>query len=347
MSIYKEVYIYKNGQWSSVCSCQVKTYFQNNWVDIDYGNVEKDNYININNNGTTNNVWNLVDCLNGRWIKWGYLYNFYAQQDSRNIANPTNGWRLPNDSDLQSLTISSGTYPKNIRATGYYSKVSPIIKNGYFSSVSDGNEKVSDNDFHFTAIPLVAIKLDTSTLGSASNANSNGLFAIPINQKYISLTTNIEKPYYYLAKWSNESNGVYKSTPTGDSSDLKMMDYSHVRLCRDLVSGESALADGTYVSDYVGNDSKTYKAVKIKNKVWMAEYLCETQYANGNGIIQQTTKTQVENQAWINTSNIGIDSNLWSKNPYCIPNWFTLYNTEFTNSYWFTNDIKFYIETQI
>ena len=343
MSIYKQVYIYKNSQWSSVCNCQIKQYYNNAWVDIDYGHVEKDTYVNINNNGTTNNAYSFIDCLNGRWIRWGYLYNGYLQQDVRNIANPTNGWRLPNNADLQDLTVSNGVTASNIRATGYYSKVSPIYKNGYFRTVSDGNEKISTNSFNFTAIPFIAVILSTSSVSSGSSANSNGFFCIPINEKFVSQSTNIEKPYYYFARWSDESSGLVKSTPDGASGDLKMMDYCHVRLCRDLISGESALADGTYVSDYVGNDGKTYKAVKIKNRVWMAEYLCETKYANNDFMFIRSSKAIIESSAWINTSNIGIDSNLWSKTPYYISDWFNLYNTDFTNTLWFTNDIKFNI----
>jgi len=334
----KQVLIYKNGSWDDVCNCNVKSYFQNVWVDSDYNNVEK--YTKVREN----NVLVDLDCLNGKFIKWGYLYNGYAQQDTRNIANPTNGWRFPNDTDLQSLTVANGTTASNVRATGYYSKQIPILKTGYFRSVSDGNEKVSTNSFNFTALPFVAVLVSTSSISSGGNSNSNGLFILPINEKFVSPSTNIEKPYYYLARWSNESSGLVKSTPDGGSGDLKMMDYAHIRLCRSLIGNENLLIDGTYVTDYVGNDLKTYKAVKIDNRVWMAEYLCETKYANGNTIVQNTTKSQVENTAWINTANIGIDATLWSKNPYSIPNWFTIYNTNFTDSLWFTNDIKFNIE---
>lgn len=339
----RQVFIYKNGSWTSVCNCQIKQYYNNAWIDIDYGHVEKDTYVNINNNGTTNNVYKFIDCKNGRWIRWGYLYNGYAQQDARNIANPTNGWRLPNNADLQTLTIANGVTPSNIRATGYYSKVAPIYKNGYFRTVSDGNEKVSENTFNFTALPFIVVVISTSSIHSGVGANYNGLFILTINEKFISPVTNIEKPYYYFATWSAESSGLVKSIPMGGDEDFKMMDYCHVRLCRDLLPSETALADGTYVSDYVGNDGKAYKAVKIKSRVWMAEYLCETIFANGNAIVQNTTKSQVENTAWINTANIGIDSSLWSKNSYCIPNWFTIYNTDFTDVFWFTNDIKFNI----
>ena len=333
----KQVFIYKNGVWDDVCNCNVKTYFQGSWVDSDYNNVEK--YTKVREN----NVLVDLDCKNGKYIRWGYLYNGYAQQDTRNIANPTNGWRFPNNADLQSLTVANGTTASDVRGTGYYSKQIPILKTGYFRSVSDGNEKVSTNAFNFTALPFIAIVVSTSSIGSGNTNNYNGLFILTINEKFISPSTNIEKPYYYFAVWSSESSGVVKSTPDSSSGGIKMMDYCHVRLCRDLLPSEIALADGTYVSDYVGNDGKTYKAVKIDNRIWMAEYLCETIFANGNTIVQNTTKNQVENTAWINTANIGIDSSLWSKNSYCIPNWFTIYNSDFTDSLWFTNDIKFNI----
>lgn len=333
----KGAYIHRNSQFQDLCLCSVKTYYQNAWVDIEHNNVDFRSYFNVNSNAEE------LDCENGKFIKWGYLYNGYAQQDTRNIANPTNGWRFPNNADLQSLTVANGTTASDVRGTGYYSKQIPILKTGYFRSVSDGNEKVSTNAFNFTALPFIAIVVSTSSIGSGNTNNYNGLFILTINEKFISPSTNIEKPYYYFAVWSSESSGVVKSTPDSSSGGIKMMDYCHVRLCRDLLPSEIALADGTYVSDYVGNDGKTYKAVKIDNRIWMAEYLCETIFANGNTIVQNTTKNQVENTAWINTANIGIDSSLWSKNSYCIPNWFTIYNSDFTDSLWFTNDIKFNI----
>lgn len=329
--------IYRNGAFQDLCLCSVKTYFQNAWVDIEHNSVDFRSYFRVNSNNEE------LDCLNGKFIKWGYLYNGYAMQDTRNMANPTNGWRLPNDADMASLSLPNAT-PSDLRGTGYYSKQTPILKTGYFRSVSDGDEKVSTNSYNFTALPFVAVLVSTSSISSGGNSNSNGLFVLPINEKFVSPSTNIEKPYYYLARWSAESSGLVKSTPDGGSGDLKMMDYGHVRLCRNLLPSEFALVQGTYLGDYVGNDGKTYKTVKIYNRAWMAEYLTETKYANGNTIVQNTTKSQVENTAWINTANIGIDSSLWSKNSYCIPNWFTIYNTDFTNSLWFTNDIKFNIE---
>lgn len=333
----REVFIYKEGSWSNVCNCNVKTYFQNSWVDIEYNNVDK--YTKVIDNGFLEDI----DCKNGKYIRWGYLYNGYAMQDPRNIANPTNGWRLPDRYDLLGLTVPYGTTPSDIRATGYYSKTSPIFKSGYFRTVSDGNEKVSENSFNFTAVPAVTVTISTSSLDSGVGANIDGIIIIPLSEKFVSPSTNIEKPYYYFARWSNESNGLVLQSPNGSSSDLKMMDYCHVRLCRDLLESESALADGTYVNDYVGNDGKTYKAVKISNMVWMAEYLCETKYADNSFILLNTTKTMVENSAWLNTSNIGIDSSLWTKNAYHIRDWFNIYNADFTDLFWFTNDIKFKI----
>ena len=334
----KGAYIHRNSQFQNLCLCSVKTYFQNAWVDIEHNSVDFRSYFRVNSNNEE------LDCLNGKFIKWGYLYNGYAMQDTRNIANPTNGWRLPNDADLQSLTVANGTTASDVRGTGYYSKQIPILKTGYFRSVSDGNEKISTNSFNFTALPFVAVLISTFSIDSTGSSNSNGFFSIPINEKFVSPVTNIEKPYYYYARWSSESSGLVKSTPSGNAGDLTMMDYAHIRLCRNLLPAEFGLVQGTYLGDYVGNDGKTYKTVKIFNRAWMAEYLTETKYANGNTIVQNTTKSQVENTAWINTANIGIDSSLWSKNSYCIPNWFTIYNTDFTDVLWFTNDIKFNIE---
>jgi hypothetical protein len=45
---------------------------------------------------------------------------------------------------------------------------------------------------------------------------------------------------------------------------------------------EQLLLDGTYCSDYIGNDGKRYKTVKIGTQVWLAANLAETKYRNGD-----------------------------------------------------------------
>jgi len=60
---------------------------------------------------------------------------------------------------------------------------------------------------------------------------------------------------------------------------------SLIRLCRNLKTGESSLPNGTVLSEvYVGNDLKEYRLVKMGNRVWLAEDLKETKYADGTDV---------------------------------------------------------------
>jgi hypothetical protein len=71
--------------------------------------------------------------------------------------------------------------------------------------------------------------------------------------------------------------------------------YGHsVRLLRDATFAEQDSPDG-YVNDYIGNDLKTYKAVKIGTLVWLAENLQETKYNNGTDIPLVTDATEWSN----------------------------------------------------
>jgi len=52
-------------------------------------------------------------------------------------------------------------------------------------------------------------------------------------------------------------------------------------LVRDATVDEQVLSDGTYLTDYIGNDLRLYKTVKIGTQVW-TENLCETKYSSGD-----------------------------------------------------------------
>lgn len=338
----KGAYIHRNSQFQDLCLCSVKTYSQNAWVDIEHNSVDFRSYFNVNSNAEE------LDCENGKFIKWGYLYNGYAMQDARNIANPTNGWRLPNNADMESLSVPYTT-PSDLRGTGFYNRNNfyPILRTGYFRKAFVGNEVVSTNSYNFTAVPSIVVLMKFNEGGFpnewlATFFNDDGNFVIPINETYVNSESS-EGIHYYYAKWSNESSGLVKST-VGMLNSILKFDYTNIRLCRNLLPSEFASIQGTYLGDYVGNDGKTYKTVKIYNRAWMAEYLTETKYANGDDIVFNTTKSQIETTAWINFNQKSTDSAYWSKNPYGIKNWFSVLNDKYTGATWFTNDIKFNIE---
>jgi hypothetical protein len=338
----KGAYIYRVANFENLCLCSVKVYSQNSWVDIEHNSVDFRSNFKVNSN------YEELDCLNSKFIKWGYLYNGYAMQDARNIANPTNGWRLPNNSDMVSLS-KPASFPSDLRGTGFYNRNNfyPILRTGYFRKAFVGNEVESTNSHNFSAIPTIVVIMKFSEGGfpnewSTTFFNDDGNFCIPINETFVNSESS-ECIHYYYAKWSNESAGLIKSVPNMLNSILKF-DYTNVRLCRDLLPSESVLVQGSFLGDYVGNDGKTYKAVKIYNRAWLAEYLTETKYANGDNIVFNTTKSQIETTAWINFNAKSTDSAYWSKNPYGIKDWFNIYNDKYTGATWFTNDIKFNIE---
>lgn len=54
-----------------------------------------------------------------------------------------------------------------------------------------------------------------------------------------------------------------------------------IRAVRNATGTELLLDDGAYCTDYIGNDGKRYKTVKISTLVWTVQNLAETKYRNG------------------------------------------------------------------
>ena len=68
-----------------------------------------------------------------------------------------------------------------------------------------------------------------------------------------------------------------------------------VRLFRSATIEEQLLSDGTACDPYIGNDNKVYRTIKIGNQVWLDGNLCETQYRNGEYILEVTNDVTWKN----------------------------------------------------
>lgn len=232
------------------------------------------------------------------WPGYGYLYNWYAVGDPRNIVNPAGGtgltapnqWRVPSQTDWNVLTTFVGT---NNRI-----KLSSVLQTPVFPYDSqygwvDYGTKGTD-DYNFNVLPAGF----RATGGEYSNSvgvlcnfwtsTSSGPDALIIQ--------------FYLFNYVVNIFNLYKGS--GNS----------LRLVREATAGELLLADGdtsdtSSLDPYTGNDGTTYTTVKINTQIWLAENLIETLYNNLDPVTNlSSVGGDSSDGAWINAGNTSLEA---------------------------------------
>ncbi len=208
-------------------------------------------------------------------VKYGFLYNWYAANDVRNIA--ASGWSLPSLADYEALMLAldpSGTKEANI--AGGQMKESGLI---YWDTPNTD-----------------------ATNGAAFNARGAGVrcaFADGVPSDFAGLKN-------YAMFWTTSDAGVSGGYDRGGGPYLaynsavfisEIMGYpfivpklggSAIRLIKDTTT----LTHGQ-TGTYVGNDGKVYRTICIGTQEWLADNLCETLYRDGSPIPEVT-----DNSAW-------------------------------------------------
>ena len=200
-------------------------------------------------------------------VEYGYLYNWYAVTDARNIA--ASGWHVPTDTEWTTLTdyLTNNGY-------GYEGSGDDIAKslaattnwNSSPYSGHPGNDPASNNSSGFSGLP-------------GGYRYSSGYFTnIGDGGDWWSSTENSASYAWYRYLY-------YSSTYVGRYYDGKGTGFS-VRCLRDsttLSHGQS----GTYT----GNDGKVYRTICIGTQEWLVDNLAETRYRNGDTIPTVTDYT--------------------------------------------------------
>lgn len=117
--------------------------------------------------------------------KYGCLYNWYAINDSRNIA--PKGWHVPSDEEWKQLEIYLGIHPIDVEATGWRGKF------------EGGSLKVADTTLY-----------GRISTGGAKASGFNGLFCgyRKSNGEFYALG---HMAYYWTSSEHNKSNALYRS----------------------------------------------------------------------------------------------------------------------------------------
>lgn len=190
------------------------------------------------------------------FIIYGFLYNWYITQEAGLVSDTD--WRVPTDTDWDALEtyIQSEITAEKITADG----VGGALKEtgtGHWITPNTG----ATDEYNFTGLPA-GVRDNTF-----ANLTKKGVF-------WADAVDGESGIVYYL-------DYTFESLGTGSATKYK---GHSIRLVRVATVPEQALADGTYVDNYVGNDGKIYKAVKIDEQVWLAENLCETKLSDGSPI---------------------------------------------------------------
>ena len=178
-------------------------------------------------------------------VKYGYLYNWFALSGVGSDSIASNGWHLPSKDEFDTLsTYISGS------TNGYKLKE---IGTTYWDETNTGT-----NEYEF------------SSRGAGMRYGGNGLFYELKSSNYMFSSTSVpggEEAHY-------TPQITYDIFNTGINQSFNNYHGMNARLIK----------DDNVLENYIGNDGKIYKAIKIDEQVWVSENLAETLYRNLNTI---------------------------------------------------------------
>jgi uncharacterized protein (TIGR02145 family) len=177
---------------------------------------------------------------------YGYLYNWYAATDEKNIANA--GWDLPALQDCYDLLTYLG---------------------GIFFTAAGG--KLKETGFDYWYLPNTGATNEVGFNARGSGERVDGIFVF-LNAIF--------------RTWSSYDDGVYAFALTcwsnSDISNVMSGDYDDGLSIR-LIKTSTTLTNGQ-TGTYTGNDGKVYKTICIGTQEWLSENLAETRFRDGTPI---------------------------------------------------------------
>ena len=222
------------------------------------------------------------------WPGYGYLYNWYAVDDVRGLANPDGGtgltapneWRVPSNTDWDTLATFAGGAVSG-------TKLKSTLNSTTYPFYGWLNNGGGTDDYNFSA------------LGGGFRAQSGSFIAIG-DSAYWWSSTEYDTTHAYAGNINATGNVL--STPAFS----KASGYS-IRLMREATAGELLLNDGdtsdtSSLDPYTGNNGFTYVTVKIGTQIWLAQNLRETKYNDNSNITNcgQSIGGDGSDTAWIN-----------------------------------------------
>ncbi len=201
--------------------------------------------------------------------KFGLLYSNDVANDP-NLVTPINGWRLPNESDVDDLH-------------------SFTTRVGY--TYTDGGK----------------LKSTSSNYWDAPNTGAENLFFFDVRGAGVFANGNFYNKYRFSFIWTSSVNNTLMFSVLGGTSTIGQVNSANtmfsIRFCRNAFFNEVSYPDGTRVADYVDGENNRYVCRKIYNRVWMCENLMTLKYLNGTPIHQSKVRAYDDDftNAWTET----------------------------------------------
>ena len=184
-------------------------------------------------------------------IIYGFLYNWYAATDVREIANI--GWHVPTSANYDTLIAYLG----GLDIAGGKLKEIGLI---YWETPNTG----ATNEVGFNGRGA-GMRLEDGTFEG---------FKIVVAFR----TTTIPVP-----GWDSSYQLLWNTAAVNSSTSLFLMRGLSIRLIKD-----STILTHGQTGTYIGNDGKAYRTICIGTQEWLADNLAETKYRNGD-IIPEVT----------------------------------------------------------
>lgn len=205
---------------------------------------------------------------------FGYLYNWYAVDDSRGLTS-SDDWVVPSNSDMATFnlflesdaTFNSNTIGKKLKETGAVFWFDDTGENTVGFGLRGGGRRLFSGAFS-----------NLRDIGGFWHSDDRSVFSSAYFS-YAKTDTDVFNTYVL--------NGGYVNYEDGKS----------VR----LVNPSTTLSDGE-TGTYTGNDGKVYNTICIGTQEWLSENLEETEYRNGDYIqgYDGGVYTPIGNTAWSN-----------------------------------------------
>ncbi len=192
-------------------------------------------------------------------VKYGYLYNWYAATDVREICAA--GWHVATNADFLNLVAET---------VGEW--------------VSGGNELKEVGTTYWTLNIGATNSLQFNARGAAYRDHL-GDFSVALK------STNWfhSSDDYFADIWTpnglylNPSDGEMGQTGGSGTPEIETAFGMSVRPVKD-----STILTHGQTGTYVGNDGKVYRTICIGAQEWLADNLCETLYRDGSPIPEVT-----------------------------------------------------------
>jgi len=197
-------------------------------------------------------------------VKYGLLYNLFAEEDERGLLS-TDGFLLPAMVQWNALIAYLVTI------------------NEWDEYIDESGKKCKESGLEYWSFDggINSVGFNAKGAGYRGGATFDAVFRSLKNETVFSAGRNSEvhRHCIFMTAGSDETLIDY---PVSVFSGISIRPY------RPATEAELLLPDGLIEATYTGNDGKIYRCTKIEALVWLADNLCETKYRNGDNIPEVT-----------------------------------------------------------